>query len=98
MLKKLLLIFFLGITPALTSLSLHAAEVATASQLQVVNINTADAETLAQKLDGIGQNRALAIVQYRNSNGPFFTVDDLLEVRGVGQSILDNNRDRITLE
>lgn len=99
MLKQLLLlIVILGVAPALTSLSLHADEVAAVSQLQTININTADAETLANMLDGVGYNRALAIIQYRSSNGPFFTVDDLLEVRGVGPSIVDKNRDRITLE
>jgi len=56
------------------------------------------APTLAARLDGVGRSRAEAIVRYRDSFGPFVSVEDLLEVKGVGQSILDKNRDRITLE
>ena len=98
MIKRLLLALILGISPALTSLSLHADEVAVASVIQPVNINKADADTLASNLRGVGYSRAKAIVKYRSTNGPFLTVDDLIEVRGVGQSVLDKNRDRITLE
>ena len=64
----------------------------------VVNINSADADTLATALDGVGKNRAREIVRYREAYGPFYSVEDLLEVRGVGQSILNNNRERIILE
>ncbi len=98
MIKRLLLAFLLGITPVFTSLSLHADEVAVASQALPVNINKADAETLAQNLVGVGRSRAESIVRYRDTYGPFFSVDDLTEVKGVGQSIVDKNRDRITLE
>ena len=98
MIKRLLLALLLGITPALTSTSLYANEVALASQVQPVNINKADAETLAQNLLGVGKSRAKAIVRYRDTYGPFFSIDDLTEVKGVGQSIVDKNRDRITLE
>jgi competence protein ComEA len=98
MIKKLLLAFILGLSPVLTPLTLHADEVAVASQVQNVNINKADAETLTQGLKGVGRSRAEAIVQYRSAYGPFFSIDDLLEVKGVGPSIVDKNRDRITLE
>ena len=98
MIKRLLLALILGISPALTTLSLHAEEVAVASVIQPVNINKADAETLAQNLDGVGYRRAEAIIKYRKTYGPFITVDDLLEVKGVGPSIVDNNRERITVE
>ncbi len=98
MIKRLLLAMLLGVTPALTSLAVQANEVAIASQASPVNINKADAETLAQNLVGVGQSRAEAIVQYRDAYGPFFTVEDLLEVKGVGQSNVDKNRNRITLE
>ena len=98
MIKRLFLALLLGITPVVLSLSLQAAEMAEASQTQAVNINSADAKTLAQNLDGVGKSRAEEIVRYRKAYGPFYSVDDLLEVRGVGKSIVDNNRDRITLE
>jgi competence protein ComEA len=98
MTKKLLLALLLGLSPVLTPLILHAEEVAVASQVQSININKADAETLTQALTGVGHSRAEAIVQYRTTYGPFFSVDDLLEVKGVGPSIVNKNRDRITLE
>ena len=98
MFRSLLLALLLGIMPAITSLSVHAAELAVAEQTRAVNINSADAKTLAQNLDGVGKSRAEEIVRYREAYGPFYSVDDLMEVRGVGKSIVDNNRDRITLE
>lgn len=60
-----------------------------------VNVNTADAETIAAELDGIGIARARAIVAYRQANGPFRTAEDLLAVKGVGERILAANRDNI---
>ena len=98
MIKRLLLAIFLGVMPALTALAVQADEVAIASQVLPVNINKADAETMAHSLVGVGQSRAEAIVKYRDAYGPFFTVDDLMEVKGVGQAIVDKNRNRITLE
>ncbi|MEP9316539.1 ComEA family DNA-binding protein [Pseudomonas sp. LABIM340] len=67
------------------------------SQVEAVNINTASAEELQKSLKGIGKVKAQAIVDYRASNGPFTTVDQLLEVKGIGKGTLDKNRDRISL-
>lgn len=67
------------------------------SQVEAVNINTASAEELQKSLKGIGKVKAQAIVDYRTSNGPFTTVDQLLEVKGIGKGTLDKNRDRISL-
>jgi competence protein ComEA len=63
-----------------------------------VNINTADASTLAAMLDGIGESRAKAIVDYRAANGPFKSADDLVAVKGIGQSVVDRNRARIKVK
>lgn len=60
-----------------------------------VNINTADKETL-MNVKGIGEKRAEAIIVYREQNGPFKSVDDLASVQGIGQSIIDKNRDNLT--
>jgi len=67
------------------------------SQVEAVNINTASVEELQKSLKGIGKVKAQAIVDYRTSNGPFTTVDQLLEVKGIGKGTLDKNRDRISL-
>ena len=57
-----------------------------------VNINTADAETIAAELNGIGLSKAKAIVAYRTKHGPFQSVDDLSLVKGVGERTVDKNR------
>ena len=62
-----------------------------------VNINTADAKTLAAALDGIGDAKAAEIVTYRQEHGPFKSVNDLLNVKGIGEAILQKNQDRLTV-
>ena len=63
-----------------------------------VNINAADAQTLASSLKGVGESRAMEIVRYRETYGPFASAEELTEVKGIGKSTLDRNRDVITLE
>ncbi len=62
-----------------------------------VNLNAADAETLRRDLFGIGAAKAKAIIAYRESNGPFTAVDELLEVKGIGKALLEKNRDRLVI-
>lgn len=61
-----------------------------------ININTASVEELTQ-LQKVGQKTAENIVAYRDANGPFKTVDDLTNVKGIGDKILELNKDRITI-
>jgi competence protein ComEA len=63
-----------------------------------VNINTADAGTLAQSLDGVGLAKAQAIIAWREANGPFSSADQLTEVKGIGPSLVDRNRDAIQFD
>lgn len=62
-----------------------------------VDVNTADAETIADELDGVGITKARAIVAYRNANGPFTTVASLAEVTGIGERTLEINSGNILL-
>lgn len=62
-----------------------------------VNINTADAKTLAETLKGVGEKRAQAIVVYRESNGPFSDVNQLQEVKGISAAIIKQNLEKIRL-
>lgn len=64
----------------------------------VVNINLATAAELQDKLVGIGAKKAQAIVDYREKNGKFVSIEQLTEVSGIGKATLDKNRDRIALE
>lgn len=68
-----------------------------AAQSSTVNINTADAETLQGELTGIGKVKAEAIIEHRTANGPFASVDELLEVKGIGAATLEKNRDRLSV-
>lgn len=61
-----------------------------------IDINTASIEELSQ-LNKIGPTTAERIVAYRNANGPFQTIEDLKNVKGIGDKILELNRDRITV-
>lgn len=63
-----------------------------------LNINSADELALQEHMVGIGAAKAKAIVQYREENGPFSSVDDLLEVKGVGAKTLEKSRDRLTVD
>lgn len=63
-----------------------------------VDLNNADAETIARELNGVGTARAQAIVDYRNEFGAFESMDDLLNVTGIGRHILDVNRTNILLK
>lgn len=78
-----------GLAAALLSLSALAGP---------VNINTADARTLARELKGIGLSRAQAIVDYREKNGPFKSADDLAKVKGVGMKVVEENRSNIKVD
>ncbi len=59
-----------------------------------IDLNSAGAKTL-EGLPQIGQIRAQLIVQYRQSNGPFVRVDDLLAISGIGPATLDAIRDLV---
>jgi len=65
---------------------------------ETVNINTADAATLARVLQGIGAAKAEAIVQYREEHGEFADVYDLANVKGVGERTVELNEARIVLK
>ncbi|KAM9862344.1 helix-hairpin-helix domain-containing protein [Leucobacter sp. BZR 635] len=67
---------------------------ADAGASQVVNVNTASAEELTQ-LSGIGPALAQRIIDWRSTNGRFESVDQLLEVSGIGQKTLDRFRERV---
>lgn len=69
-----------------------------AGQGAKINLNTASVEALHKELSGIGAAKAAAIVAYREQNGAFTSVDELIEVKGIGKALLDKNRDRLALD
>ncbi|MDE1164215.1 MAG: ComEA family DNA-binding protein [Pseudomonas sp.] len=89
--------FSLAVTAAPAPSAGAAPSTLQASSSAKVNLNSADAETLQRELSGIGLGKAQAIVAHREANGAFATVDELLEVKGIGKSLLDKNRERLTI-
>ena len=60
-----------------------------------VDINSADASTLASAITGVGESKAAAIVAYRDTHGPFASVDELSKVKGVGMKTVDKSRNNL---
>lgn len=82
----------------LTSLLLAFALSTSARAAEAVDINSADAQTLAESLNGIGMTKAQAIIAYREAHGPFQSADQLAAVKGVGLATVEKNRDRIQIK
>lgn len=61
-----------------------------------VNLNTADAAVL-KTLPGIGDSRAAAIIAFRETNGPFTCIEDIMRVSGIKQAAFDKLKDKITV-
>ena len=61
-----------------------------------VNINTANLEQL-QTLSGVGASKAQAILEYREKNGNFTKIEDIMKVSGIGNSVYEKIKDSITV-
>lgn len=92
------------ITSVAQQVARRSAQVLIASLLPImawagpVDINTADAATIAKELNGIGLSRAHAIVAYREKNGAFKSADELRNIKGIGAKTLERNRSNIRVE
>ncbi|ANG61913.1 Fis family transcriptional regulator [Marinobacterium aestuarii] len=84
-LRALLLTFCLAFVPL------------SVAQADTLDINTATAEQLSSVMVGVGPAKAQAIVDYRDSKGPFGSVDELSAVKGIGASTVDKNRELISV-
>ncbi|HWD33508.1 MAG TPA: helix-hairpin-helix domain-containing protein [Pseudomonas sp.] len=89
--------FSLSAAPGAESMTSPTPVIATQQTSTRLDLNTADAPTLQSTLAGIGKTKAEAIVAYREENGGFATVDELLEIKGIGKALLDRNRDKLTV-
>tara|TARA_R110000772_G_scaffold262537_1_gene381623 strand:+ start:150 stop:509 length:360 start_codon:yes stop_codon:yes gene_type:complete len=93
------LLFLLAVLPFWQAVTADEASSQEMMQQPVmVNINTATADELSSMLKGIGEKRAMAIVAYREENGPFATVEQLQSVKGVGEKVLEQNRANLSVK
>lgn len=83
------IIKLLGKVMVVTSIAL-AANLTNAAP---VNINTAGIKALADNINGIGPKKAEAIVAYRKAKGPFKSVEELSNVKGVGLKLIEKNKE-----
>ena len=79
-----------------SSILSNSAETADTASSGMIDINTATAEQLTA-LDGIGETKAAAIITYRDEHGAFSSVDELLNVKGIGEKLLEGIRADITV-
>ena len=102
--KKLMMLGLLAVTMVSTQLIAAetplkpemAAQAASAQMAKPININTASVEEL-QLLKGVGEAKAKAIVEYRLVNGKFKSIDELTQVSGIGEKLLEQNRSALVL-
>ncbi len=66
-------------------------------QAETLNVNKANASAIAQSLNGIGPVKAQAIVDYRTEHGAFESINDLTKVPGIGASIVERNKDKLSI-
>jgi len=90
---------------ALSTMGLAVAEpademrsLAVTADYQPVNVNKASATRIAAAMKGVGLKTASAIVAYRQANGPFKSIDELAEVKGIGMATVRKNARVIVLE
>jgi competence protein ComEA len=86
-LRLFLFSIFVSLFSAGASVSVSAAE--------AVNINTADAVSLAKNLNGVGLKKAKAIIAYRDKHGSFKSAQELAKVKGIGNKTILKNKDYI---
>ena len=66
------------------------------ASMEKIDINKADAKTLTT-LKGIGKDRAVKIIEYREKNGPFEKIEDLMKVKGIGKKIFEQNQNILSV-
>jgi len=80
-----------------TKVKLHVFEIDEGAEPQKISINCAEV-WLLEALPGIGPAKAQSIIDYRNQNEPFETIEELMMVTGIGEATYDGLKDLITVE
>jgi len=97
--SKILIHAFLAITLLIFNPLTFANQTDTEAAVQQlqVDINSADATTIAEALDGVGMAKARDIVAHRQMYGKFQSIEQLTDVTGIGEATVEKNRDRIII-
>ena len=77
------------------SLMLYAGS---ANAQQAIDINSASAKEIAAAMKGVGEKRAQQIIEYRKANGPYQSIDDLINIKGIGKKTIQANREKIMVK
>ena len=77
---------------------LMCASILMGAHAEPVDINLASAEALAQNISGVGPVTAQKIISYREAHGAFRTIDELMNVSGVGIKVLEANQDVLMID
>jgi competence protein ComEA len=88
------LLWLLIAAPALAESQICDSNPQPVAQVKV-NLNTATVEMLSTQLKGIGKAKAAAIVEWRETNGQFASLEDLDEVKGIGAGVIEKNKEKI---
>jgi len=94
LLRVVLAACLLAASPALLAAQ---ADAESTQQNTLLDINSADAAAIAAALDGVGLVKAQEIVAYREMFGDFRSIEELLEVKGIGAATVERNRQRIVI-
>jgi competence protein ComEA len=81
-----------------TLAAIAALVISSVTSAAPVNINTASAEEMSEALNGIGLSKAQSIVDYREAYGLFSQADEIVFVRGIGESTYENNKKDILVK
>ena len=86
------------VNPAIAEMKKEGANKSneTVASVEKININQADTKALTT-LKGIGKDRADKIIEYREKNGPFQKIEDLMKVKGIGKKIFEQNKNVLSV-
>ncbi len=99
--KTILLITLLFTSFSLSQVTLAQAfdktTLVASQKVEKVNLNTASAEQLSDVLHGVGIKKAQLIVEYRNKHGKFKSINELNQVKGIGEATIKKNKNKISI-